>query len=202
MWNVLIGGMITLLVTAIVQVFVIPWVQHRTRERERWEKDVIHLMALVNEELTEKLVPLQRAMLSVINAQNAVEVSGVQDQELVKKSEEAAWDASAASYSDVRAVLTKITHTQRRCALVSPHSAYWPQLFNRTQAAWNELRAINPFPQSRYSSHDADLLAQSLGRLTQAHDAISEALRVITEPVRPPKQPSRWVGRRAQRQLR
>src|SRR5690242_15085616 len=59
MANVLIGGMITLIVTALVQIFVIPWVQRRTRALERWEKDVVELMSLVNEQMNDALSKLQ-----------------------------------------------------------------------------------------------------------------------------------------------
>src|SRR5438128_1545755 len=41
--SVLLGGLITLAVTALVQILIIPWVQTRTRRRDRWEKDVIEL---------------------------------------------------------------------------------------------------------------------------------------------------------------
>lgn len=52
---VVIGGLVTLSTTFVVQVFVIPWVQGRTRRRERWENDVLELSALLEEELPRAL---------------------------------------------------------------------------------------------------------------------------------------------------
>ena len=49
--GVLLGGLITLAVTALVQIVIIPWVQARTRRRERWEKDVIELQTQLSFDL-------------------------------------------------------------------------------------------------------------------------------------------------------
>lgn len=49
--QILFGGGVTLAGTIAVQLFVIPHVQARTRGRERWEKDMRDLAALVEEEL-------------------------------------------------------------------------------------------------------------------------------------------------------
>ncbi|GAA2611415.1 hypothetical protein GCM10010399_47830 [Dactylosporangium fulvum] len=48
---VLLGGLITLVGTFLVQLYVVPRVQARTRRLERWEKDVIELVALIEEQL-------------------------------------------------------------------------------------------------------------------------------------------------------
>ena len=53
--SVLLGGLITLAVTALVQIVIIPWVQVRTRRRDRWEKDVIELDVLIRWELPSLL---------------------------------------------------------------------------------------------------------------------------------------------------
>lgn len=51
----LLGGLITLAVTALVQIVIIPWVQVHTRRRERWEKDVIELDTLLRWEFPRLL---------------------------------------------------------------------------------------------------------------------------------------------------
>src|SRR5687767_10334618 len=58
-----IGGMITLTVTAIVQIFVIPMVQRRTRRLERWEEDLVELATMHDEEMG---APLDRHSGAVI----------------------------------------------------------------------------------------------------------------------------------------
>lgn len=49
--EVILGGVVTLAATFLIQVFVIPQVQARIRNRERWETDIIELLALVEEEI-------------------------------------------------------------------------------------------------------------------------------------------------------
>ncbi|QGN47946.1 hypothetical protein GKC29_14540 [Micromonospora sp. WMMC415] len=49
--TVLVGGLVTLAVTCVVQILVVPWVQGRGRRRERWEKDVTELLVVFEEEV-------------------------------------------------------------------------------------------------------------------------------------------------------
>src|SRR3989442_408187 len=53
--SVLLGGAVTLAVTSAVQILVVPRVQARTRRRERWEKNVIELVGMLEEELPRTL---------------------------------------------------------------------------------------------------------------------------------------------------
>jgi hypothetical protein len=46
-----LGGLIALAVTAVIQSLIIPWVQRRNRRRERWEEDVIEISALIGEQI-------------------------------------------------------------------------------------------------------------------------------------------------------
>jgi hypothetical protein len=49
--SLLFGGLITLVVTALVQIIIIPLVQRRNRRLERWEKDMVELDELLHSEL-------------------------------------------------------------------------------------------------------------------------------------------------------
>lgn len=58
--NVLLGGVITLAATCLVQIFVIPWVQARSRRREKWEKDVAELLVVFEEEFRQRYAACTR----------------------------------------------------------------------------------------------------------------------------------------------
>lgn len=49
--SLLLGSVLTLLATVLVQAFLVPWVQARTRRIERWETSVIELSILMEEAL-------------------------------------------------------------------------------------------------------------------------------------------------------
>jgi len=53
--QILLGGGITLAGTVLVQVYVIPHVQARTRGRERWEEDVDELVSSLDDKLPRTL---------------------------------------------------------------------------------------------------------------------------------------------------
>ena len=58
--GLIIGAALTLVATLVVQTLVIPWVQARTRKRERWEADVIDLLNLLEEQLQRAVRLLHR----------------------------------------------------------------------------------------------------------------------------------------------
>lgn len=51
MSNVLLGGAITLVVTLLVQIFVVPWVTRRNRRLDEWENDVLRLGGLLAQQI-------------------------------------------------------------------------------------------------------------------------------------------------------
>ncbi|MFC0100219.1 hypothetical protein ACFFKH_22185 [Micromonospora marina] len=63
--NLLLGGLITLVVTALVQIFVIPRVQRYNRRVERWEKEITELANLLEEDLPRALKTLSYAVISL-----------------------------------------------------------------------------------------------------------------------------------------
>jgi hypothetical protein len=56
--DLLIGGLITLTVTAIVQILVVPRVHQQNQRLERWEKDILELRAIVMERVPRALANL------------------------------------------------------------------------------------------------------------------------------------------------
>ena len=62
--QILLGGLITLVVTVIVQIIVIPLVQRRTRRLERWEDALIELVDIHDVQMG---APLDRHSAAVIS---------------------------------------------------------------------------------------------------------------------------------------
>lgn len=176
MSKLLIGAFLALFGTVVVQIFVIPYVARRTRALDRWEKDAYELMTLINEDLVVHLAALE--------GESRVAFGGGTPEDITEEYERKFW----ATHSEVRDTLTKITQRVRRCSMISPRSAYWATLFNSQQRVWVEFRQVSSEIHGRYGN---DLHAQ-LTALHQSNDELSEVLRAITEPVKPPKQPMWW----------
>jgi hypothetical protein len=99
MGSVLLGGVITLIVTALVQIFLIPWVQRRTRAIERWEKDIDKLLDLVNDEFYDKIdsmaattrpvaLDLRRAQTGDLGLAMSAEARGIAEAKMSRRQKE------------------------------------------------------------------------------------------------------------------
>jgi hypothetical protein len=60
-----LGAVLTLISTFLVQSVVVPWTQARTRRRERWEKDVYELANLLEEQLPRLMSRLRATSMRV-----------------------------------------------------------------------------------------------------------------------------------------
>lgn len=182
--SVLLGGLITLAVTAVVQIFVIPWVQRRTRGLERWEKDVIELVTVVNEEWPERDVALRNALrLRRAMRVRAAEMRADGD----KTADHLARQANAGAqpaYTEAHDLTTRMAMLLRRCTLVNTQAPYWSNVFNRLFTLIRELRELNP-ERSDVLMSGADL-DKHFQQMSEAHDRLSEALLKISMPVKPP----------------
>jgi len=197
--NVLIGGLITLVVTLLVQVFVIPRVQRRTRKRERWENEVGELVNLIEVDIPTHLQTLHLAWLRLLAARRAVSTTTTGPRVLeafesefvapIKLKAEQAYESLGAAIS--RAVLL-----QRRVQLVNPTAPVW-------KGQEMVFLAFNVFLW--------DLDPQRLGTDTAPSDAQHEddykkfqvhqelaltVVKIVSDPMKPPST-GRW--RRARR---
>jgi hypothetical protein len=119
--NVLLGGLITLVATAFVQIVVIPHVQHRNRQVERWENDLLELHALAGSDLHDAAVEVQHIGL-VLYAREEMETK----------------NADHDRYSEAVDELNRVTRNSKsvlaRIRLRNPHPK-WEELDDELRKA-------------------------------------------------------------------
>jgi len=127
---VVIGGFITLAGTFLVQVFVIPRVQAYNRQRERWEKDVIDLAGLLEEDLPSALRAYRMADHSLHYAkkwQNDADL----DQERVKALLQTMEHEKREAGQVVSDKMGRLAVLERRASRIRANAPYWGILFRR-----------------------------------------------------------------------
>lgn len=67
MSDLLLGGLITLAGSAVVQVVIVPWVTAQRRHRERWEDTIIELLSVVDLKYADAISRL-RSSSSLVRA--------------------------------------------------------------------------------------------------------------------------------------
>ena len=206
MQNVLIGGLITLAVTAMVQILIIPWVQRRTRRLERWEDDVIELAALFEEQMPMLTVRFSRPLwdwqlyrLDAVDTSRPEDVREAAAQRLPSLKDEATrayqecWDQS------VRAI-----QLVDRVRLVSPSAAVWDDLARLV--ADLHLAIVGVYVDGRLEKDGppvprGQLDAAQFSPVWNALDALKATLGPVRTSMRPPRShPARrarhWVTKR------
>jgi hypothetical protein len=191
--QLLIGGLITLAVTAVVQILIIPAVQRRTRALDRWEKDVIELMTLINEDLDDKLAEFRLTLDAVLISEHLADKlqkdSGKPLSAEVNAPVDESWDTLQQLWEEVRELSTKTLKTLRRCGLIHPWSPYWFDFYADLNRFKHEVWKVYPRAHRRKGhSSGAENLERALPELTRIHDQLSSKLEAITQPIKPPKQ--------------
>ncbi|WP_406051306.1 hypothetical protein [Kribbella sp. NBC_00889] len=82
---VLVGAVLTLTATVLVQVVVVPWVQARTCRVERWETSVVELVSLLEEELPRAVSDCRSAAEAELTYRSLQDVADF-DQNRVRES--------------------------------------------------------------------------------------------------------------------
>jgi hypothetical protein len=194
--NLLLGGLITLAVTALVQVIVIPRVQQRNRRIERWEDDLIELANIINEEMPPAYWRASGAVVRFYDAR-CVDPGNRDDIELRRASE--ALDREAKKVWE----LTMRTHRLlRRVRLVRRDSPYWDLLSKALHSMTAELA------QALSSQHglDRESMDEALLRNEQSYGAAikhaRDTLDMVAVSMRPPSSRVQWNARRRASELR
>ena len=120
--QLVLGGLITLSVTAIVQILIIPWVQRRARIRERWEQDMLELSTLLKDEMTSRVNDL------LVFLSNYVEVNGISaphdeahylELARARKAVTRTWDKTHALFLRIRRLSLKVARMHPRAEVWS-----------------------------------------------------------------------------------
>lgn len=186
--NVLLGGLVTLAVTCVVQIFVIPWVQHRGRRRERWEKNVTELLVLLEEQLPSTIRELSIAM-SVFRAVRVMEAQaprtgpGIRSSHYMQVYKEAREASKAAEEAAARAHLLL-----ERVALVRRQSMYWTHLRDALFEVGRNVWRAGAFADPGNVTDD-----EGSNRISAVKDSLRKLVaefRTVSDPMKPP--PARW----------
>lgn len=191
--SLLFGGLITLAVTAFVQITIIPRVQQRNRRIERWEEDVVELDQLLNEEIPTILGRATEATYRLYAAHHGETPSGPERDENVQRASE----AHRRARRRLRKPISRASVLVRRVRLVNRTSHYWTELsLNMSILARQSVHAT----WDKYTQNHEDIYDLIIGAEREAERALEnvrKTLDVITLPMKPPSGGfARWIGRR------
>ncbi|HET8684093.1 MAG TPA: hypothetical protein VFM54_19805, partial [Micromonosporaceae bacterium] len=149
MRNVLVGGLITLIGTILVQILIIPSVQRRTRKRERWERDITELQTLMEADFPKHFRTLRRAIVPFLALHAFPERHRAEAlKQLAYKT--AVADAVAA-HDELRDTAIRAPWLARRAAVYkSGQDSYWSRLLTDIARLNVSVGALEPggFPKT------------------------------------------------------
>jgi hypothetical protein len=191
--SLLLGGLITLAVTAFVQIMIIPRVQQRNRRIERWEEDVVEIDQLLNEEIPMILGRATEATYNLYAARHGETPPGSEREEVVRIASE----AHSRARKKLRKPISRASVLVRRARLVNRTSPYWTELsLNMSVLARQSVHATwNKYTHNREEIYDLIIGAER--EAERALEDVRKTLEVITLPMKPPSgRVARWIGRR------
>jgi hypothetical protein len=125
--NLVLGGLITLVVTTIVQLFVIPRVQRGTRGLERWEGQVIDLRAVLEEEMPRTLNNLRSARYTTSLLASLKDSPNLDQARLAEVTERESTKYTEANEA-LGELLSRASRLEGRISLVNRTAPFWVQL--------------------------------------------------------------------------
>lgn len=191
--SLLLGGLITLAVTAVVQILIIPWVQRRNRIRERWEKDVIELLTLLDEELGE---PVSRVRYEIQRLSDA-RPGPAEEVETLRGDAIRAWEV-------LDALTTRMTNLTFRVIRVNRTAPDWSHLVGDTVEISRAAAQLNPRPWGRGFDTDREAARAALSAINDHSSNAARLLQRVGVSMSPPRTyPMRrlvtWVRARPRR---
>jgi hypothetical protein len=205
--QVLLGGLITLAITAVVQIVIIPWVQRRSRARERWEKDVLEMESLLQDELPSVLRAMGEAGGNFRN-----ELWGEPDDDSHSDDVQHMLDYATSIWNELKPMRSRFLVLRRRLLLIHPYAPSWKPFSDNIDGLVAGIDWLNPVPgfSSLYredahtrkellvflygvdnigeSDANADLVAKVQHRAAQHGGQAYELMREIGFTMKPPKQ--------------
>jgi hypothetical protein len=189
--QLLLGGLITLAGTAVVQIFIIPWVQTRNRRRERWESDVIELETLLHGELPAAIAAAQasaqRYLREFRNADPAQRISGPMARLETVATEDA---------RDLLDLVRSVSLLEKRVRLLNRRAPFWITLQRNLVVLTDQMASASNAYQRTAQDDETD--RQVWRGLQKALDKAVQTLELVAVPMKPPPTSdlSAWLFRR------
>jgi transcriptional regulator of heat shock response len=191
------GGLVTLTVTFLVQVFVIPHVQARIRNRERWESDVIDLHTLVEEE-----IPRSNAALHSAGYELRYLSEWKQRDDINKDRLNEALESATSTFRETRTLgnelMARLSRLEKRVQRIRRRDQFWRRLTLMRIALHVALWDVenDGLPGEKRMSHEEWIDAWE--KVRDRLNTLQKLIEIITNPIRPPR---RRLLRRAHRRL-
>jgi len=139
--QLLLGGLITLAVTAVVQIFVIPWVQHRNRRRERWENDILELHSLLKDEMPHADYALMIAACDYWSALFDIDPRG---KSASNDERQHSLGEAMTAWESQQSLLWRAMILTRKVQLVHTHAPAWHSFKEKINGLANGMALLDP----------------------------------------------------------
>ena len=204
MSNLILGGLITLAGSAVVQVVIVPWVTTRRRHRERWEETVIELSALIEVDIAAAAKHLTRSSKLVREVRTRLSrvTTGGFDRVGLERLED--------QYnSEALATDERLTELRSQAFRLFEHA----KLYHRSADYWEQLQAallrldlslvLADYRSSVDMKVDSDEVTQNWELVEKCRKALVVKLKEVSDPMRPPRvRPIRRFAKHATRRLK
>ncbi|MEU7903635.1 hypothetical protein [Actinoplanes sp. NPDC049118] len=199
MSDILLGGVIglasALIVQAVVQVFIVPRVQASIRRHDRWEKNLIEFVALVEVELPRAENDL-RAASEGVRLLSMLAGDAQFDQDKVRLSKAEATQKEGEADRVITEALTRANRLERHLALTRPKAPYWSKLSLNRASYQDSLLHVDRY---LHDSLDDEAFKAGWIEVIGERRALLERIEEITVTMRPP---SRQAASRARSSAR
>jgi hypothetical protein len=185
---------LALLVALVIQSVVVPWVQSRTRRRERWEDDLSELSGLLQEKLDRSLNRYMKR-ISTVRMWERIKDMPETDTELVEQRLLEARTAREEASETVEADLARVTLLVDRLRREHRKATYWGYLLLLRRDLWLKIVLLDS---AIYARDD-----ESAKQLKEDADEARRKLVVYLEPrIESMKPPPRKMARSAWRKIK
>lgn len=195
LFGIILGATITLVGTFLVQLFVIPQVQAWTRGRERWENEMLGLVALLEEELPRSIRRRELANDEVRFFTKARDVEGSGREgidALIQTAEKAGRDADEIVGEQMARLSVLIGRVRR----LHYSSIYWGQLSFDHRTLQLAMWGVDIGPVGDPDLDEDERWRQTWASIDAARKSLLKRLKEVTDRI-PMKPPRRNLVRRA-----
>jgi len=186
MGQILLGVGLALAATTVVQLFVTPHVLARTRGREHWERSVLDLAALLEEELP-RAIDRYRWAASDVRLLERLLGDETYDQAKVQDALAEATTESRQADSAVGGLMARLQKLTNHARQVNSDATYWTELDDRRRRLRVALFDVDARPRGAPDLDD-EAWEKGWGTVDEARQQMLEKVNeiVVPAPLKPP----------------
>ncbi|WP_155373740.1 hypothetical protein [Catellatospora vulcania] len=199
-WSIVLGAALALIATAAVQRWLIPDTQAKTRQRERWEKDVRELADLLAKHMLPALFELSNATYTAVELDTEIRSSPHPDHKRNQASVKAKFEEHRRLTKDYDSQMGLVEILANRLEHLNSDADGWSELNELRSAlvgAWNDFYVRGDRAKGWPSTETVD---ETELHLSIAIEKMSRWVEGLAKLNKPPKRPA--VHRRMWRRVR